>query len=93
LVIGGWRVAYLAFVGTDPILLRFCGLHHTPTARTVGRWLRRFTPSAAEALAELIRDLVYHQIERSRLRRLTLDLDGTVLRASPRTGRTVSFGW
>jgi hypothetical protein len=82
LVIGGWRVAHLAFVGSDPILLRFCGLQRMPSARTVRRWLERFSPTALEALATVIRDGVYRQIARLGLRRLTLDLDGMVLRAS-----------
>jgi hypothetical protein len=80
LVIGGLRVTHLAFVGTDPILLRFAGLHRTPADRTVVEWLKRFSPPALERLSDLIRDLVYEQIERCRLARLTIDLDGTVLR-------------
>jgi hypothetical protein len=80
LVIGGLRVAHLAFVGTDPILLRFAGLHLVPADRTVVRWLKAFTPPLLERLGDLIRDLVYEQIERCRLARLTIDLDGTVLR-------------
>jgi len=80
LVIGGLRVSHLAFVGTDPILLRFSGLHLTPSDRTVVAWLKAFTPQALERLSELIRDLVYDQVERCRLSRLTIDLDGTVLR-------------
>jgi hypothetical protein len=94
LVIGGLRVAHLAFVGTDPILLRFAGLHLVPADRTVVRWLKAFTPPLLERLGDLIRDLVYEQIERCRLARLTIDLDGTVLRtgtapsgASTRTTR------
>jgi hypothetical protein len=80
LVIGGLRVTHLAFVGTDPVLLRFAGLHLVPTDRTVVRWLKAFTPPLLERLGDLIRDLVYEQIERCRLARLTIDLDGTVLR-------------
>jgi hypothetical protein len=80
LVIGGLRVTHLAFVGTDPILLRFAGLHFAPADRTVVRWLKAFTPPLLERLGTLIRDLVYEQIERCRLARLTIDLDGTVLR-------------
>jgi hypothetical protein len=79
-VIGGLRVTHLAFVGTDPILLRFAGLHLAPADRTVVRWLKAFTPPLLERLCDLIRDLVYEQIERCRLTRLTIDLDGTVLR-------------
>jgi len=80
LVIGGLRVTHLAFVGTDPILLRFAGVHFAPADRTVVRWLKAFTPPLLERLCVLIRDLVYEQIERCRLARLTIDLDGTVLR-------------
>jgi hypothetical protein len=80
LVIGGWRISHLAFVGSDPILLRFCGLRRLPADRTLARWLERFGSQALLALADLIRDLVYEQIERARLPRLTLDVDGTVLR-------------
>jgi hypothetical protein len=80
LVIGGLRVSHLAFVGTDPILLRFAGLRRMPSDRTVVDWLKRFTSPALERLGDLIRDLVYEQIERCRLSRLTIDLDGTVLR-------------
>ncbi len=80
LVIGGLRVTHLAFVGTDPILLRFAGLHLTPSDRTVVAWLKAFNPQMLEKLSELMRDLVYDQVERCRLTRLTIDLDGTVLR-------------
>lgn len=80
LVIGGLRVSHLAFVGVDPILLRLAGLHCAPSDRTVVTWLKAFTPPALERLCDLIRDLVYDQVELSRLPRLTIDLDGTVLR-------------
>ena len=88
LVIGGLRVSHLTFVGTDPILLRFAGLHRTPSDRTVVAWLKAFTPPALERLCDLIRDLVYDQIERSRLPRLTIDLDGTVLRTGAKVDGT-----
>jgi len=80
IVVGGRRVTHLAFLGVDPVFLRFCGLHRLPADRTVVAWLKAFTPPALEALCDLIRDLVYEQIERLQLRRITLDLDGTVLR-------------
>jgi hypothetical protein len=80
LIVGGVRVTHLAFLGTDPIFLRFCSLHRLPADRTVVAWLKAFTPPALEALCEVIRDLVYEQIEWLGLRRITLDLDGSVLR-------------
>jgi len=80
LIVGGARVTHLAFLGSDPVFLRFCGLHRLPSDRTVVAWLKAFTPPALEALSEVIRDLVYEQIEWLDLKRVTLDLDGTVLR-------------
>jgi hypothetical protein len=86
LVVGGWRVSHLAFLGSDPIVLRFCGLQRLPTDRTVVRWLKRFGDTARLALETLIRDLVHEQIEGSELQRITLDLDGTVLRTGAKVG-------
>jgi hypothetical protein len=80
LIVGGARVSHLVFLGVDPVFLRFCGLHRLPADRTVVAWLKAFTTPALEALCDLIRDLVYEQIEGLGLRRVTLDLDGSVLR-------------
>ena len=86
LFVGGWRVTHLAFVGTDPLLLRFCGLKRLPTGRTVVRMLKSFSSSALLALGDLIRDLVYEGIERQHLARVTVDVDGTVLRTGAHVG-------
>ena len=80
LIVGGIRVTHLAFLGNDPVFLRFCGLHRLPADCTVVTWLKAFTPPALEALSEIIRDLIYEQIEWLGLRRITLDLDGSVVR-------------
>jgi hypothetical protein len=80
IVVGGWRISHLAFLGSDPVVLRFCGLHRLPRDRTLVRWLKRFGSTALLALETLLRDLVHEQIESARLARVTLDLDGTVLR-------------
>jgi hypothetical protein len=80
IVIGGYRVSQLAFLGSDPLVLRFCGLRRLPSDRTLVRWLKRFSDTALLALQTLIRDLVHDQIARLKLGWITLDLDGTVLR-------------
>jgi hypothetical protein len=80
IVAGGWRISHLTFIGVDPVILRFAGLKRMPADRTVVRWLKRFGSEALLSLETLIRDLVHNQIERSKLSRLTVDLDGTVLR-------------
>jgi hypothetical protein len=80
IVTGGRRISHLGFLSTDPIVLRFAGLRRLPTDRSLAQWLKRFSDRALLALETLIRDLVHEQIERSKLRRITIDLDGTVLR-------------
>lgn len=86
LLVGGWRVTHLAFVGTDPLLLRFCGLRQLPADRTIVRMLKSFSSSALCALQDLVRDLVHDSIAREKLARVTLDLDGTVLRTGAHVG-------
>ena len=88
ILIGGWRVTHLAFVGSDPIVLRFAGLRRLPADRTVVRWLKRFSSQALLSLEELIRDLVHEQIERAKLSSVTIDLDGTVLRTGAKVAGT-----
>ncbi len=80
IVIGGYRISHLAFLGSDPVVLRFCGLKRLPSDRTVVRWLKRFGDPALLAFQTLVRDLVHDQIARLKLRWITLDVDGTVLR-------------
>jgi hypothetical protein len=87
-IVGGARVTHLAFLGADPVFLRFCGLHRLPSDRTVVAWLKAFTSPALEALSNLIRDLVYDQIEDLGVSRLTLDVDGSVLRTGAKVDGT-----
>jgi len=70
-----------------PLIARFCGLARIPTARTVGNWLRQFTQATLGPLVQLNHDLVIDAVRRLALPRLTIDIDGTVVR----TGATV--GW
>jgi hypothetical protein len=87
-IVGGARVTHLTFLGVDPVFLRFCRLHRLPSDRTVVAWLKAFTSPALEALSDLIRDLVYDQIDDLGLSRLTLDVDGSVLRTGAKVGGT-----
>jgi MYXO-CTERM domain-containing protein len=85
--VGARRLEHLRYVAGDPLIARFCGLARIPTARTVGNWLRQFTQSTVAPLVQLNHDLVIDAVKRLALPRLTLDVDGTVVR----TGATV--GW
>ncbi len=85
--VGARRLEHLRYLASDPLIARFCGLARIPTARTVGNWLRQFTQTTLAPLVQLNHDLVIDAVKRLALPRLTIDIDGTVVR----TGATV--GW
>ena len=87
LYVGARRLEHLRYVAGDPLIARFCGLARLPTARTMGNWLRQFTQRTLAPLVQLNHDLVVDALTRLALPRLTIDVDGTVVR----TGATV--GW
>ena len=80
LLVGGRRLRHLPLLERDPIFLRFTRLQQLPTARTVSRTLQETTVAVRERLGELLRAVAYDTARRARLSRLTLELDGTVLR-------------
>jgi len=85
--VGARRLEHLRYLAGDPLIARFAGLTRVPTARTVGNWLRQFTQQTLAPLVQLNHALVVDAVTRLALPRLTIDVDGTVVR----TGATV--GW
>src|SRR5215831_15920283 len=85
--VGARRLEHLRYLSGDPLVARFCGLARLPTRRTVADWLRQFTQETLAPLVALNRDLVTATLARLDLPRLTIDVDGSVIR----TGATV--GW
>jgi hypothetical protein len=79
IISGGRCVRHSGYLGSDPLVLRCCGLKRIPSARTVGRWLSGFGSAALEALARLNEALTIAVIRAAKLRRLTLDVDGSVV--------------
>lgn len=79
LITGGRRVRHIGYLESDPMVKRVCGLRRVPTLHTVGRWLRAFDHRGVEALLGVNERLVSGVIEHSDLRRLTLDVDGSVV--------------
>ena len=79
LVVGARRLGHLRYVANDPLLARLCGLSRIPSDRTVVNWLKQFTQSSLRTLMRLNSELLYEQIEKLKLPRLTIDLDGTVI--------------
>src|SRR5712691_7106229 len=89
LYVGARRLEHLRYLAGDPLIARFCGLARIPTARTVANWLRQFTRAPLAPLVQLNHDLVTDAIARLQLSRLTIDVDGTVVR----TGATVAWAF
>ena len=80
LVVGARRLHHLRYVAGDALLARLCGLAHIPSDCTVMKWLKQFTQASLRALAWVNRELLDGQIQQLDLRRLTIDVDGTVIR-------------
>ena len=79
LIAGGRRLRHLLFLQEDPMVLRFCGMKRIPTPRTVSRWLGRFTRTHRDRLLQVNDELVAEAVRRSQVRRLTFDVDGSVV--------------
>jgi len=79
LVIGLRRLRQVRYVADDPLVRRFASLREVPCDRTLSRFLKRFSKAEWEQLERFNRELVLDSLERQDLRRLTLDMDGSVL--------------
>jgi hypothetical protein len=89
LLVGARRLEQLKYISRDPLVLRLCGLKRMPTDRTVVNWLKQFTQRSLQALIGVNSNLLYEQIERLGLSRLTIDVDGSVVQ----TGKRVSWAF
>lgn len=87
--VGARRLEHLRYLAGDPLVMRFCGLARLPTRRTVANWLRQFTQETLAPLIALNRDVVLDALARLKLARLTIDVDGSVVR----TGSTVRWAF
>lgn len=79
LISGGRRLRHLRYLDGDPVILRLCGLTRLPTPRTVGRWLRAFRARHLRRLQALNAVVVARAIRHTGARRLTIDVDGSVV--------------
>jgi len=87
LLVGARRLKQLRYVAHDPLFARLCGLARIPSDRTVVNWLKQFTQASLGALVRINSELLYDQLRRQDRRRLTIDIDGTVIR----TGEKVAW--
>jgi hypothetical protein len=80
LLLGGTRLRHLRVLERDPLFLRFARLQQLPTDRTVSNTLKETTAAVRDRLGELLRGVAYDTARAGELSRVTLELDGTVLR-------------
>jgi hypothetical protein len=86
-VIGASRLRHVSYAVGDPIVHRFCGLRHLPSERTLSRWLAHCTAAVRSALQGLNAEIIGVTLEKLALRRLTIDVDGTVVCTGLQTER------
>jgi hypothetical protein len=79
MISGGRRLRHLLYLADDPVVLRLCGLSRLPTPRTVGRWLGEFRARHLSRLQRVNSLVVARAIVDAGLRRLTIDVDGSVV--------------
>jgi hypothetical protein len=79
LFVGARRLRHCRHLHGDPIISRFAGLKRLPCDRTLSRWLGRCNARVRAALQELTAELIVRSVRPLDLRRLTVDVDGTVL--------------
>jgi hypothetical protein len=65
----------------DPVFRRFAKLGRLPSERTLSRWLKEMTGFYRQRLRRLLRDVAFATWCAAALARVTLDVDGTVIRA------------
>ncbi|MEJ2299101.1 MAG: IS1380 family transposase [Woeseiaceae bacterium] len=79
ILLGYRKLSDVAYYKDDPIVLRTLGLRRLPDDSTLSRRLRAVDLRAVEQQQVLNRELVLDRIVAGKLRRITLDFDGSVL--------------
>jgi len=84
LLVGGRRLSHLEHLQHDVVFRRFAGVRRVPSSRTVVRWMKTSPAELIERIGRLLRELVYDTVDQCEFSRLTVDVDGTVLRTGVR---------
>jgi hypothetical protein len=80
ILVGGTRLTHLRELAIDPVFLRWARFERLPSERTLSRWLKDISEGYRDRLRELLREVAFSTWAHGKLRRVTLDLDGTVVR-------------
>jgi hypothetical protein len=93
LVIGYRWLRDIAYYKDDPMVMRVLGLRQMPDVSTVSRILRTTDARSIWNVRGLCRDLVIERLGQMRIRRVTLDFDGSVVSTHGRMieGTAVGF--
>jgi hypothetical protein len=79
IILGYRELDDIRFYNDDPLVLRMMGLRRLPATSTLSRRLRAVDMETITNLQELNRTLILERLASEKLRRITLDFDGSVL--------------
>ncbi len=79
LLVGARRLRHVRYLRNDPMLCRFAELKRLPDERTLSRMLKKFSSKSWEELDRINTLVVDSSLKACNLKRITLDLDGSVL--------------
>ena len=79
IILGYRELDDIRFYNDDPLVLRVLGLRRLPTTSTLSRRLRAVDMETIANLQGLNRTLILARLAAEKLRRITLDFDGSVL--------------
>ena len=78
IILGFRRLRGLDYYRDDPLVARICGIRKLPDVATVSRTLTSFDDESVENLRSLTREMVVERLQKSKLKKLTIDFDGSV---------------
>lgn len=93
LLIGYRRLRDIEYYKDDPMVKRLLGLSRLPEVSTISRSLRTTDSRSIDKVRALLRVMCIERVQQERIRRLTLDFDGSVLGTNGRNieGTAVGF--
>ncbi len=93
LLLGWRRLRDIDYYRDDPLVLRAVGLKQMPSVSAVSRSLKQMDKQTVDGLRDLSRGIVLERIGKTRLPRLTLDFDGSVLSTKSRRTEGTAVGF
>ena len=92
IILGYRELDDVKFYNDDPLVLRCLGLRRLPSTATLSRRLRSVDTATIGNLQEMNRSLILDRLSDEKLRRVTLDFDGSVISTRRRAeGTAVGF--